>query len=396
MESASKFEAMGSALGYMFQLQCALLLFLRRARRNPTCSVTVERLDDVTFESGDVLEVVQTKHHVKATASLTDRSPDLWKSLRVWSELVRAEKVDLDRTDFLLLTTATAPDGSIAALLRLEERNVPLAVDLLQRFASKMKNEELVPAARAFLALLPEQRTALIAAVVTLDQFPSVADVAGELLSEVSFSVDRKYREAFLDRLQGWFLRRVIAQLSGTSEARLLGEELIAMLDELRFQFRRDNLPIDFLLSEPEGGISVDDDMRCFVHQLRLIAISNKRIEHAIKDYYRAFEQRSRWIREDLLHVGELEKYEAALIEEWERHRDVLLDESKPKTEAQKRDCGKQLFKWVETEADLRIRPECQPPFVMRGSYQMLADVQRVGWHPEFISKLRDLLKDAS
>lgn len=394
--SGSKFEAKGGTLGYLFQLRCALLLFLRRVRRDPTCSAAIETLDDVLFEIGDALEVVETKHHVKSTASLTDRSVDFWKSVRIWCDLLRSGKVALDRTDFLLITTATATPTSIAALLRTAARNVPVAVERMETVAETNQNEDLVSAAAAFLNLMPEERTALVSSIYVLDQFPAIADVQKELLAEIAFSVDMKYREPFLDRLQGWFLRRAVQQLQAESDARIKGEELVLVLDELRFQFRRDNLPIDFLLAEPEAGISVDEDTRCFVHQLRLIAISNKRIENAIKDYYRAYEQVSRWVREDLLHVGELRNYEAVLVEEWERYRDVVLDEAKPSNDDEQVECGKRLFRWVEMEADLRIRPECQPGFVMRGSYHLLSDAQRVGWHPEFIERLKQLLKDAS
>jgi hypothetical protein len=55
--------------------------------------------------------------------------------------------------------------------------------------------------------------------------------------------------------------------------------------------------------------------------QVRGTALSAARVEKAIIDYYRAFEQRSRWAREDLLVGDEVGKYERKLIDEWERYR---------------------------------------------------------------------------
>lgn len=48
-------------------------------------SVSVETLDDVSFESnGDALAVLQTKRPVHGTSGLSDLSPDLYKTIRIW------------------------------------------------------------------------------------------------------------------------------------------------------------------------------------------------------------------------------------------------------------------------------------------------------------------------
>ena len=39
-------------------------------------------------------------------------------------------------------------------------------------------------------------------------------------------------------------------------------------------------------------------------------------------------------------------------------------------------------------KCDCPIRPSCQESFITRGTYQMLANRLRVGWHPEFQSRL--------
>lgn len=35
---------------------------------------------------------------------------------------------------------------------------------------------------------------------------------------------------------------------------------------------------------------------------------------------------------------------------------------------------GRKVFNWMEQEADIRIRSQVTEPYVMRGSYHMLAD----------------------
>lgn len=52
---------------------------------------------------------------------------------------------------------------------------------------------------------------------------------------------------------------------------------------------------------------------------------------------------------------------------------------------------GRTLFSKIE-ELDIRIRPKCQEAFVMRGSYHILANRLKVGWHVDFFERLTKLL----
>lgn len=79
----------------------------------------------------------------------------------------------------------------------------------------------------------------------------------------------------------------------------------------------------------PADEIDTDADPRLFVAQLHEIGISSNRIKSAFLDYYRAFEQRSAWARENLLILGEVEEYEDRLTDEWGRYKDVAFEKLK-------------------------------------------------------------------
>jgi hypothetical protein len=83
----TQFSAAASAIGYLYQCRYALLESLRRLRRDDQFRVFIETLDDVVFErDGEPPDLLQTKHHIKKTADLTDTSVDLWKTIRIWCE----------------------------------------------------------------------------------------------------------------------------------------------------------------------------------------------------------------------------------------------------------------------------------------------------------------------
>jgi hypothetical protein len=159
-------------------------------------------------------------------------------------------------------------------------------------------------------------------------------------------------------------------------------------------------VPITFRGKVPEGEIDTDGDERLFVRQLREIGISSSRIRNTILDYYRAYEQRSAWARENLLISGELEEYEDRLEDEWSRYRDVVFEKLNGETaETVLREAGQKLYQWADLESgnisSLRIRERVTEPYVVRGCFHILANINplpRIYWHPFFLKRLREVL----
>jgi hypothetical protein len=293
-----------------------------------------------------------------------------------------------------LLTTGTAPTGSAASYLRIANRNIDAALSALIATAQTSTNQDNAAAYHAFLGISHATQKAILSSVVILDSAPNIEDLDTGLRNAVFAAVERHHLESFLERL---WLRRIVKQLT-TTEDRILADELEAQMAELREQFKQDSLPVD----EDLINFTLDDATRethadsIFVRQIELAKAGRARIFSAVRDYYRAFEQRSRWIREDLLMVGELAKYERRLIEEWELVFAAMQDKcGKPETEDAKEKYARDLLQWAEQTAPINfpIRPRVTEAFVARGSLHMLADKLHVGWHLEFRDRLSSLLE---
>lgn len=111
--SPTNFSAAPSAAGYLYQSRLALALCLQYVNVDAGVEVGIERLDDVSFETnGTALKLLQAKHHIDRIASLTDRSADLWKTLRVWSEAAAKDPTLPARTRLALVTTGSAPSSN--------------------------------------------------------------------------------------------------------------------------------------------------------------------------------------------------------------------------------------------------------------------------------------------
>lgn len=387
------FSAASSVTGYLYQCRYALLEALRQMQQEVDFAVFIETLDDVVFErDGFPPDLIQTKHHVNRAADLTDASVDLWKTLRIWCKGIASGELRLD-SRFLLVTTAAAGAGSAAQTLGPGAgRNVAQSLDRLRSTARTSSNRTNQPGYVAFLDLDAATQESLFRGLVIIDSASTIASLDGDIRQEVFHAVNRRFLDQFLVRLEGWWFRRVIGQLTVEPRLPILGIELLDEMNSLRESLREDNLPIDDAIEQMEVDATGYQD-RAFVHQLRLLQISNARIVRAVRDYYRAFTQRSLWVREELVGIGDLDRYERRLADAWRSRFLVMQDElGASAAEGEMRRLACQLYKWVETEDLPRIRSQCHEGFVARGSYHILADDLRIGWHPEFESRLRGLL----
>lgn len=390
----SPFSAGPQALGYLYQARRGLLSLLKST---PDSEVVIEGLDDIAVTSGQGgLELEQLKHHISNSADLTDSSPDLWKTLRVWSTYVAGGSVDLAATKLSLITTGNAAQGSIASLLRDDDqRDEREARRRLVTVAKASTNSALAPAFASFLALSDPDQQQLVAAFQVNDASPNILAVEENIKKALQYATYADRIGDLYERLEGWWFAKIARHLMDHSAAPIPWFELSDAIRRIAETLEPDSLTIDFLTAIPDS-INVDNDTRRFVLQLKAVTANKKRIERAIIDYYRAYEQRSRWLREELLLDAELEEYETRLVDEWERYQLAQEDECRLDRNDQAA-CdrfGVRMLNWMENEAEVRIRPKVTEGYVMRGSYHVLADREnpRVWWHPHFLDRLQDLL----
>ena len=219
MTVPNPFSAADSALGYLYQVRVGLLWALRRLKMNDDFLISLETLDDVTFETrgGKPDELLQTKHHQSHEASLTDASADLWKTLRVWFEGYAAKTIPFG-TALHLLTTAKASTGSIASFLRHDSnRDVDAALRGLAATAQSSISVANAPAYKAFLNISAKEQKLVVESIVVLDGAPTISDLNADLKAEVFWAVDRKYHDAFLEPSAS--ISQFDAQFNGAASA---------------------------------------------------------------------------------------------------------------------------------------------------------------------------------
>jgi hypothetical protein len=400
------FSAGAPFLGYLYQAQYALYALLRE--RRPEAKLVIEGLDDVVIEHNKEVTLMQLKHQLKVRgqANLTASSPALWHTLYIWAVRLKNGEWQPGDTKLALITTAKAPDNSLPALLREGKgRNETEAIQLLLKAAaeSKSKDENRQLEIQTFIGLTPAQRADLISAVAVCDSSPHIQDLPKLIRKELCYSVLPEHEEAFYERLQSWWFDKVVEHLAAKSHQQISWPDLQIRIADLVSRFQRDSLPLDYTAGVLNMTYFEAQQSRMFVRQLHSLKVSLERVQIAVDDYYRAFEQRTKWVKDKLIIDYDLGEYEAKLKREWyicvTQLKDNLDDVDELEQEAACVKFGKRVLTWMENaKIPIRKNMPLGDDYVMRGSYHMLADLDTpaVYWHPKFLTQLQEAVAEVT
>lgn len=402
-------SAKTSMLGYFYQPFYALYLLMSKdISECDNAQIYIENLDDIDFQVGNNhLTLYQNKHHINKQGSISDRSEDLWKTLRIWSERVNNKEIVLENTTFILTTTVTANPNSIASKLGFDKnsRNPKEALEELIKIAEdgidaknkRLANKDIKKHANedcyvTFANLDLQLKNKLINNIYILDDQSEIQAIQDNIKQHLRYSVKRDQINYFFEKLIGWWFNQVIKNISERTQPPITYHELNEKILEISDEFKKDSLPIDYEFDF--NNITAEHltpEQKNFIEQLNLILINDAGIANAILDYYRAYMQRSKWIKEGSLFINDLNEYEQRLIREWEQVKAKLENIKDVNTEDEKVAFGKELYFQI---GEIRL-PICSSGthsnkgfYVMRGSYHILSNSLRIGWHPEYNERL--------
>lgn len=398
--TTDKYSAGEQGLGYIYQPRLALLHLLQLPEDT---AVFLEKDDDLDFIDGAGGKSLASLKHKAVGDRLTNLSTDFWKSVNIWLVRYKRDGRAASNLRFFLFTTGMVSSESFLTRLLPDQSvasgNAATLTELADAALAKSKSPLIGQVATEFNELSDPDKQDFLERIRILDGSPRIGDIPATIKNMLR-SVRREHRDYVFERLEGWWNDAVIKQLTGTKTEGIFGYEVSDKLSDFAEEYKADNLPITFRGKAPADEIDTESDPRLFVAQLREIGISSNRIRSAILDYYRAFEQRSAWARENLLVSGEVEEYEGRLADEWNRYKDVVFEKLKgDSTEDALQEAGATLYTWAEFETgkieSLRIRARVTEPYVLRGSFHILADTTpepRVYWHPRFLDRLCKVL----
>lgn len=384
-------NAAGQMLGYLYQVRYALNLLLES--NDPSYQISLEKFDDIAFDrDGTPVQLIQAKHHT-TPASLTDTSTDLWRTLNVWVDAITNDISLLDHTDFVIITTATAPDNSAATLI--QQQKYQEAFEKLKDVIEDSSTQTNLHFYERIKSIGDSVLLRLVKRIRIISSASDITDVERDIQKQIRIACKFEHVLLATERIEGWWFQECIKALSSTNPVITTYRQLHAKVYEITRQYGNDNLPIEFWDLDEVEEAELDPKDRIFLEQLRLLQYQSRMLRLALQDYYKASMQRSSWLRQGLVYANELDTYEHRLQDAWEHAfadmEESLKDYGNP-IEQEKIKAGKALYSKI-MDQDIRIRQGVDAAYVMQGTYHHLANSLSIGWHVDFFEKLKHLLE---
>lgn len=379
------------AQGYIYQVINYSLYVILKDRDQLERQLFAERLDDIEIVSESRHEPIQVK---RTATPLTDRNENLWKTIGNWSEGIQKGEFLFPRTIFTLVTTAHAPDGSIASLLRPnpdKDRNPQKALEKLISIANA-PSQTLAPHAKKFIDLSSQGKSSLVEAIQILDNAPDFEELKQKTKDLLFWSAHDKDIDHLYALLIEWWLSQMISHLEEKANNPLTQQAVRSKIQNLRDEFLPKSLPIHYRDEDPPMAPEVETGQVQFVRQLEAIQ-AKRSIEDAKRNYMKAVAERHEWSKIEPSIGEEIEKYEKRLRDTWKSKLNILLDDFELENgllvdeadEKQLQKLGMKLYREIG-KLNIHIRPYVYEEYITQGSFHILANYAppKVGWHPKF------------
>ncbi|WP_207428966.1 ABC-three component system protein [Pedobacter sp. SYSU D00535] len=402
--NAVSHQAVGPALGYYYQAIYALLTLFDS--HNLGAYISIETFDDVFLSDGSKKELHQLKHSVSEDTTISIKSDELWRTIKVWCDYLSINNASdgiftlstvaaLDsESELKVLLSDNSPRDKleaelIAEAMRVMDKRKGVAIENSNKL-SRGEKEATLPFAKkykgcqAFLALNPQQRTALLKNIRMKTESFTVAQATDEVLKRIRPTTDSKIQQSLAERILEWWDRQAVQSLTGERHQCIYQSELQEFITRKGAELYDDGFTNDLPDMEIPPIISPNPIQK---KQLELIGASKTQVNRSYQTEIRARIQREKWIDDNLPAAKKLEKYDQLLIQEWSYKFDEIVDKKNNCTEDQIKEEGRLLLDWTHHEAHQqvgKISKSYDNPDLIRGSYQMLSSCKKVGWHCDF------------
>jgi len=390
--TVSTHSAPGANAGFGYQFERALFWL---AQSPAGFLVGIETDDDVAIRGTDSSRVLeQDKHSIRENGTpFGDRSKDLWNTLAIWLDALESGDVSAENAAFLMVTNKALVDciahqisraksesdaeACIAALQNVSDSppaNIKPHVERLLRDNSREHLKQLILKCELVDGSSPAAGSDLRRETIARLQIPEWCtpqsdSIANELLGWLHAGAMDYWRQ----RKPAWIKRDNFIN------------QLHAIVARLRRQISRERA--EHLIPVPAEKIG-EEKARPFVKQLHLITEDDALVDGAIRDFIRCNIEKMRLSKQGDITDDDWLTFEGTLVNRWERIRARVLRTKKSNTES---DQGFEIF--TETAENYREKlagSDTEQTYLTSGTYHRLADMIRLGWHPDFKKLLEE------
>lgn len=376
--SLSGHTAPGQALGYFFQLERAMSWISKTPMGS---TIGIETDDDVVVKLSNGEKILEQDKSTTTSFPFIPSRPDLWKTLNIWLEGITSGEIDLNTTSFYLVSNKVSRN-SLAQ--KISDATTPqLAKDCLKEIktviaaiegenktiAEKLLNYEDKP----FLELIQK---------ITFDGGDSVFDRKNIVSDLHIVNCDDDDINSILNELTGWLFNEVVQKWRDKKPAVIERDAFILAKNKL-IKLKIENFFNQqvYQLGDLSNETIADHKKNIYIKQLSCIDATDGEKKEAISDYLNSVSKRTQLARKGYVTGKELQLFEEDLEKRWQKifKTSLIAYKSFTPVEIGTIVCSETLEHNGEI-GEVKTRHY----FLTRGTYHILAEQLKVGWHPNY------------
>lgn len=402
-------KASGSAAGYLFQFEKALLLLTNLD--NKTDYVSIESVDDIAKhkENGTVLITIQAKHSISNSGTtFEDTSYSLWRTLQIWIHKIEL-KIFNDKTEFICSSNKTIPDTSLLSQIISKpfDEVIQMIKDLLQKQKDKLKKTS----SKGKSAKTIKQTISLMEDVLAKQSAFKV--VKNNLKVEVDKDIKEKFftklnlvsskvtdlqREAVFESFYGWLTSSCRAKWNNGTEARFSKENFA----EKWFYINTNPSIMNaiFRTKESLGTVSDSDIAKTrkelFVRQIEEIKRNKEAqeriIRNAILDFIYSDIEIFYIVDKGNFTEDDFNTFLDECTKTWQNCFDQhVVKELSEYSDSEKNDLAIKIYDAIMNKIEIKFKDHFAftntNSYIRNGSFLKLSNEPRIGWHPDWKTK---------
>lgn len=348
----------------------------------PGLSVCLEVYGDTAVIDNQMpVMIEEAKSRISEDNPVSDRAPDLWRTLYNWLMLARRQTIDPKTIRFRIHTSKEYSGHVVHQFNRADDRtSASKALSYaLEQFSV---GHEVPPSLEKFVtAISHADDDEMLSIIENFEYTSGNGRSLDAIITELRrTAVPDEHVDAVCTSLLGW-VKRCTDKLIENGQPAIIeyddfNRELVALVRRL------DRSQILQSLAPRPKSVEVETHlaMRVYIRQLDLIDETDDTKLRAVHQYLQAAADRVQWAASALVHAKSFDDLEEALVAACNSYTKRIQIRDRDRDEVER---GQLL--WSECALhSCRVQGFDTPLHFIPGCFHALADKMEVGWHPRY------------
>jgi len=393
MSKINTHSADGSFLGFLFQIE-RVLVWLSDGFVDG--KIGIETDDDVVIQlkNGNEINYIyeQAKNAQSRNIPFSDKSEDLWKTLSIWINAVKEQRINLDSAVFSAITNKKLPTKRLILELSETKKENKIQMDLLVQKLKTMAltlSKENQKFGKIVIDCDDKLLSKIIDKIVVLDgeYHHDRKMLKSKLKSNLSISNTLPF-DLIYNGLFGHVTNMIIDYWRKGEEAWIEVEYFNKLYNQLVAEFQQKSFLEKATQLLPVDNKQIDYNKKSlYVEQLKLINCEENEILEAIHDYLRSKSEKNRYAKE-------FEVTESKFLDYYEDLRQHWTSIARPRFKVKSQnltseEIGYEVFYQTILYKGKLNNQEPEQSYTYKGAYHHLTNEFKIGWHPSWEDKLK-------